>query len=153
MSEHDDDYQVGYGKPPKGTRFKPGQSGNRSGRPKGSRNLKTDLLDEFAEEIVVREGGQAHTMSKQRALLKGMMAKGLNGDDRVAVKLFDLYVRLTGLEAEADEAGIPLSDDEQAILRTLEARILRKARLKPDRRAATGTPDSPDSPNEDPEVQ
>ena len=89
-------------------------------------------------------------MSKQRALLKGMMAKGLNGDDRVAVKLLDLYVRLTGLESEADEAGIPLSDDEQAILRTLEERILRKARLKPNR---PSTPDTADSTNEDPEVQ
>ena len=153
MSERDDDYQVGYGKPPKGTRFKPGQSGNRSGRPKGSRNLKTDLLDEFAEEIVVRESGQARTMSKQRALLKGMMAKGLNGNDRVAVKLLDLYVRLTGLEAEADEAGIPLSDDEQAILRTLEERILRKARLTPDHPATPDTAGAPGSTNKDSEVQ
>ena len=28
------DYEIGYGKPPKQTRFKPGQSGNPRGRPK-----------------------------------------------------------------------------------------------------------------------
>ncbi len=36
-----DDYDIGYGKPPKDTRFQPGQSGNLKGRPKGSLNLKT----------------------------------------------------------------------------------------------------------------
>lgn len=126
-----DDYDVGYGKPPKHSRFKKGQSGNRRGRPKGARNLKTDLLDEFAEEIVVREGGRALTLSKQRALVKSLMAKGLNGDDRVAAKLFDFHLRLNGTEADGDETDIELSEDEQAILRTLETRILRKAGIKP----------------------
>ena len=36
-----DDGQVGYRKPPVHTRFKPGQSGNPKGRPKGPRNLAT----------------------------------------------------------------------------------------------------------------
>ena len=31
-------YEVGYGKPPKSTQFKPGRSGNPKGRTKGSRN-------------------------------------------------------------------------------------------------------------------
>jgi Family of unknown function (DUF5681) len=33
-------YKVGYGKPPKTTRFKKGKSGNPGGRPKGSLNLQ-----------------------------------------------------------------------------------------------------------------
>ena len=36
------DYEVGYGKPPKANQFPPGQSGNRNGRPKGSRNKPKD---------------------------------------------------------------------------------------------------------------
>ena len=35
--------QVGYGKPPKLTRFKPGQSGNPRGRPRGALNMATVL--------------------------------------------------------------------------------------------------------------
>ena len=37
-------YEVGYGKPPAGTRFKPGQSGNPAGRPKGSRRNRPSRL-------------------------------------------------------------------------------------------------------------
>jgi phage terminase large subunit-like protein len=47
---NNDDYEVGYGKPPASSRFRKGQSGNRSGRPKGTKNLKTDLLEAFAPE-------------------------------------------------------------------------------------------------------
>jgi hypothetical protein len=36
-------YSVGYGRPPKHTRFKPGRSGNPKGRPRGSRNLSTEM--------------------------------------------------------------------------------------------------------------
>jgi hypothetical protein len=37
------DYEVGYGKPPKHTRFKPGQSGNPKGRPKASKDFRSLL--------------------------------------------------------------------------------------------------------------
>ena len=43
----DGNHSVGYGRPPEATRFKPGQSGNPKGRPKGSKNLRTL----FAEEL------------------------------------------------------------------------------------------------------
>jgi hypothetical protein len=39
-----DDETVGYGRPPKHTRFQTGQSGNRRGRPKGAPNLATALV-------------------------------------------------------------------------------------------------------------
>lgn len=44
------DESVGHGKPPKRSRFKPGQSGNRRGRPKGVKNRKT-IIAEIAGEI------------------------------------------------------------------------------------------------------
>ena len=37
------EYSVGYGRAPLHSRFKPGQSGNAKGRPKDSRNVKTEL--------------------------------------------------------------------------------------------------------------
>jgi hypothetical protein len=40
-----DDYEVGYKRPPRNTRFCKGQTGNPHGRPKGARNIKTDLAE------------------------------------------------------------------------------------------------------------
>ena len=72
--ESDGGYEVGYGKPPKHTQFEPGQSGNPRGRPKGTKNLKTDLMEELGEKILVREGEQARRVSKQRAVVMALVA-------------------------------------------------------------------------------
>ena len=69
MSE---EFEVGYKKPPKATRFKPGVSGNPRGRGSKTLNLKTDLQQELAERIPIREGDRSLRVSKQRALLKAM---------------------------------------------------------------------------------
>lgn len=125
-------YEVGYRKPPKTHRFRPGQSGNPKGRPKGTKNLKTDLMEELSERIPVREGEREIRVSKQRALIKSQVNRGIKGDNRAADKVLDLYLKLQGLEDEAAEAGLPLSSEEQEVLRHLEARILRRARSNPD---------------------
>ena len=76
------DYEVGYKKPPKATRFQPGQSGNPNGRPKGTKNLKTDLAEELQERIVLREGGERRTVSKQRAMLKRLIERPFTATPR-----------------------------------------------------------------------
>lgn len=76
------EYEVGYKKPPKASQFKPGRSGNPKGRPKGTRNLATDLQEELAAKILVQEGDRQVKMSKQQALVKTLFAKALKGDIR-----------------------------------------------------------------------
>ena len=49
-SDHERDYEVGYGKPPRHTRFTKGRSGNPRGRSPGAKNLKT-LLSEALSEL------------------------------------------------------------------------------------------------------
>ena len=117
--------EVGYKKPPKANQFKKGQSGNRKGRPKGSRNLKTDLEAELAETILVSEGGSRKTMSKQRAMLKSLTAKALQGDSRAANTVLGLVQKLL-----ADEnPGLShedLATDDRAILDAYEERVRRR---------------------------
>jgi hypothetical protein len=116
-------YEIGYGKPPKATRFQKGKSSNPRGRPKGSLNLATDLASELGELITVSEHGRPHRVSKQRALIKSLMAKALQGDIRAATALLALYARLT---AEApDKPDEALDGQELAILHRFASRLLK----------------------------
>lgn len=75
---------VGYRRSPRNSQFKPGQSGNPKGRPKGTVNLRSDLCEELGEHIRVREGERELKVSKQRAMLKALVSKALKGDARAA---------------------------------------------------------------------
>jgi hypothetical protein len=64
-TDHNDD-RVGFKSPPHEHRFKSGQSGNSRGRPKGTRNLKTDLYEMLSGTIQVSANGEPQELSGQR---------------------------------------------------------------------------------------
>ena len=76
--------KIGKGSTPEYTRWKPGQSGNPLGRPKGKISFKADLVAELSETIQITEGGKPKRITKQRALLKALTANGIKGDVRAA---------------------------------------------------------------------
>lgn len=123
-----EEYQIGYRKPPKATRFKPGQSGNPKGRPKDSPNLASDLSAELGEQITVREGGEVRRVSKQRALIKSLMAKALQGDVRATAALLALYARVIS-EPPEDESG-SVEEHELLILRRFAPRLVKSLAKK-----------------------
>ena len=122
-----DDYEVGYGQPPKHAQFKKGQTGNPKGRPKGTKNLKTDLQEELEEKIVITEGGAGKKISKQRALIKSMMAKAVNGDARAQTLLFNMILKLMLTEA-ADASEGELTATDIAILEDFKREVLKSAK-------------------------
>jgi hypothetical protein len=121
-------YKVGYGKPPKAKQFKPGRSGNPKGRPKGCRNLATDLAAELGEQITVREEGRSRRISKQRALIKSLMARALQGDVRATAAMLALYARV--ITEPVDDSDDEIEADELQILRRFAPRLLKSARAK-----------------------
>lgn len=120
-----DQYEVGYKKPPKHSQFKKGQSGNQKGRPQGTTNLKTDLKEELAEQMTVREAGRPIRISKQRALIKSLVARTLNGDMRCAVILLNLLTRVMDPASEAQSSGEPLNAMECETLEVIQTRLLK----------------------------
>jgi hypothetical protein len=119
-------YKVGYGKPPKARQFKRGKSGNPKGRPKGSLNLATDLTAELGEHITVREDGRPRKVSKQRALIKSLMAKALQGDVRAMASLLALYART--ITEPSNDDNQPIDTDELQVLKRFAPRLLRSGK-------------------------
>jgi hypothetical protein len=102
MPDDPNDHRVGYKRPPLHSRFPPGKSGNPKGKQKQQRNLATDLREELGELIDVREGGRSRKVTKQRALLKTLVARALQGDAKAATAVISLCAKAL------------ISDDHQA---------------------------------------
>ena len=96
MTEENKPNAVGYKRPPKDRQFRCGQSGNLNGRPKGVRNFKTDMREELSESISIREGGRDISISKQRALIKRLVASAIDGDARSIATLMSFCARAFG---------------------------------------------------------
>lgn len=118
-----DDDAVGYGKPPKRTQFKPGQSGNPKGRRKGIRNFKTEINEVLATKVTVTQGKQKKIVSTLTAILLRVREKALSGDMRAS----DSFVRYAMLFAEEPaNAGSQAAPEDDQILAALEAEILQR---------------------------
>ncbi len=90
-----DDYEVGYAKPPTLTQFKPCQSGNKNGRPKGSKNIATILKEALSKKVVVRDGDKVRRISKGEAFVETVLNDSLKSDNQARRVLVSM-ARLTG---------------------------------------------------------
>lgn len=77
-------YAVGYGRPPHETRFKPGQSGNPRGRPRGRGNMKTVVKRVMNEKVAVRQGETTRPVPMGQAILLAQATKAVKGDSPAA---------------------------------------------------------------------
>lgn len=119
--DDDDEYKVGYGKPPKHTRFKTGQSGNPKGRPKGTNNFKTDLLTTLKSSVKVTRDGKPRKVSTQEAALLRLREQALGGNTRALDRLLGLAQIHNNEEAGAASAS---SDGDVELLELFRSRIL-----------------------------
>jgi len=126
MAEGDkkpEDSEVGYGKPPKKSQFKPGQSGNLAGRRKGTPNLATALDRALNELVVVNDRGQHRKMSKLEAMVITMVNTAAQGDIRARQQVLQQIIRfLEGKSAEALNDA-ELAQEDKEIMKRAVARM------------------------------
>jgi hypothetical protein len=117
------DYEVGFGKPPAGTRFKKGQSGNLKGRPKGTLNMATVLARTLREKVIINENGQRKVITKLEAAVKQLVNKAASGDLRALRHLADLVVSAEERAAQAPVADAAISEDDQKVVQGILERF------------------------------
>jgi hypothetical protein len=107
---------VGYGRPPIEHRFKPGESGNPSGRPKDARRFAADLHDELGEMVSITDGNKTLEVTKQRAIVKALVRKALSGEPRAVATIVSACARTVGDQEIDDQAEAP---EDRAIMRAV----------------------------------
>ena len=123
------DYEVGYRKPPRHSRFTKGESGNPRGRMKGSLDLKTVVRRELAARITVREGGTELRVSKLEGVAKSLVNQAIKGNVRAVAQL---AVLLGVDDGTATAVEAPLTPEEQAVFEAVLARLVPEPAATPD---------------------
>jgi hypothetical protein len=116
--------KVGPGKPPRHTRFKPGQSGNPNGRPKGSKNFATILQQQLRKMVTITVDGKPKRVTVQEVIARRLANDSMKG----TTKAMELLIRLTSAKSDegagkdaARETALPDKD----ALRRIKERIVK----------------------------
>lgn len=124
-----DDDSIGYGKPPRRTRFTKGQSGNPAGRPKGALNLATSLSRILKAPVVVTQHGRRRTITKFEAALTQLANQAAAGQTQAQTLLLRYLlpvIERTLLTTPASDTAWPEADQ-----RVLTQFLSRLHRLSP----------------------
>ena len=121
--EKEPEYEVGYGKPPRHTRFTKGQSGNPRGRPPGAKNLKTLLSEALNETVIVTENGGSRKVTKRQAIITQLVNRSATADFRAIKILLDI---VRDIERQTEPTAPETSDFSEAdemVLEQIKARF------------------------------
>ena len=80
MAGNSEGDKVGKGNPPKHSQFKPGETGNPAGRPKGSKSLKSLVDQLLSQKVPVIQNGQKKLIPMKQLLLTSLFSKASKGD-------------------------------------------------------------------------
>ena len=126
-------YEVGYGRPPRHTRFRPGQTGNPKGRPRKDTSLSAILERSLHKQVMIRSGGRQKRMSLAEALIHQILTDATRGDRHarsLILKLGDsraaMAAKVAHLANDNEEADDIVPAD-QALLDQLKCELREEA--------------------------
>jgi len=122
-SDKEADYEVGYGKPPRDTRFAKGQSGNPRGRPAGAKNLRTLLSEALNETVLVTENGGRRKVTKRQAIITQLVNRSATADFRAIKILLDIVRYIEGQAEPTAPETSDFSEADEKVLEQIRARF------------------------------
>jgi hypothetical protein len=133
------DYEIGYGKPPIASRFKPGNRANPQGRPRGSGTL-AGLLQRALDAPAAITNGKRRRLTKREAMIRSLVERSA-GADLAATKLLFEMLRKADPQAVAPDPAesAPLGKDALTLLKERLGRIAQAQLANP---SPAATPDA-----------
>jgi hypothetical protein len=122
-TDRDKPYDVGYGRPPEGRRFRKGESGNPKGRPRGSKNMATLLDEELSERVPVNENGKRKTITMRKAITKQTVRKAASGNEKFIKLVFELDGLKDARNGSVPSATAPTDDDDRQVIQDLRRQL------------------------------
>ena len=142
-----DPYEVGFGKPPKRTRFKQGRSGNPKGRPRKKPDLYSELTKVLRENVTITVDGQQEKVTVQQALLRRLRDQALRGE-LWAQKLTQKVVAALP-ESESESRPVDLQAAVATYDRLMKESARKKAEAVEDPEKAEAVPDPVEPENDE----
>lgn len=97
-------YEVGYRKPPKSTRFQKGKSGNPRGRPHRTQKPILEILQNvLSERVIVSDGSRKRKVSIDEALIRRFVTNALKGEPRELLTMLKLFQNIGALKPPEPE--------------------------------------------------
>jgi hypothetical protein len=112
----ENEYEIGYGKPPQEHKFQPGFSGNKKGRPKGSKNTYNLLNEILSQKINIKENNENIKISKKVAMLTQLVNKGVKGDIKAITTLLPHMLMADIKEEDREKVLSSLNQDDKTII-------------------------------------
>ena len=121
MAETEQEYRVGYGKPPIGRRFRKGQSGNPLGPRK--KTLSALLVAALDEPVSLTTDGQPRHISKREAIVAQLVDRSASADLRATKMLLDMLQEAERKAAAATPEPAHLTAADEEVVANLIARL------------------------------
>jgi len=120
--DHAEAYEVGYGRPPREHRFRPGRSGNPRGRPKGARSLASVVAATLGERIAVTENGRRKRITKLGATVEQLVNRAAVGEAR-SMQLLLALVQASDAKPPEEQPADATTEADALVLDELRRRF------------------------------
>lgn len=114
------EFKTGYGKPPKHSQYKPGQSGNPKGRPKKVPKSAVEMIGgELYKMVKVKEGDKVKSMAKIEAVTKKLVQDAMAGKPAAVKLILDINEKFLAKQ-EAEPMVVGWTETSEKLLQEIK---------------------------------